>query len=202
MARTPAPRGRHPIPETIMSRAVETKLLTAGEFGLRPHPGYPEELIRGEVVAMPQPGRRHGQVCYRAARVLGHYIEQHDLGHVLTNDSGVITERNPDTVRGADVAYYGYARLPKGPLPEGYGPEVPDLVIEVRSPSERWSDLYRKIGEYLDVGVRAVVVLEPEARIAQVFFPDAMPQKLGPEEELTLPEILGDFRVPVGQFFP
>ena len=37
-----------------------------------------------------------------------------DLGRVVTNDSGIVTQRDPDTVRGADVAYYSYARLPKG----------------------------------------------------------------------------------------
>ena len=34
-------------------------------------------------------------------------------------------------LRGADVAFYSYARLPKGDLPPGYGPEAPELVVEV-----------------------------------------------------------------------
>jgi Uma2 family endonuclease len=185
-----------------MATAVQTRLLTAEEFARRPDPGYPEELVRGEIVPMPMPGRRHGQVCNEAAFILTSHARQRDLGHVLTNDSGVITERNPDTVRGADVAFYSYARLPKGALSPGYGPEVPDLVVEVRSPSERWIDLHEKVGEYLKVGVRVVVVLEPEGRTAHVFSPDAMPQRLGPEDELSVPEILGDFRVTVGRFFP
>lgn len=185
-----------------MATATPTRLLTAEEYAQRPDPGHPEELVRGEIVPMPQPGRRHGQVCFEAAFILGGHIRQHDLGHVLTNDAGVITERGPDTVRGPDVAFYSYARLPKGALGSGYGPEVPDLVVEVRSPSERWIDLHEKVGEYLKVGVRAVIVLEPEGRTAHVFTPDAMPQRLGPEDELSVPEILGEFRVPVARFFP
>ena len=185
-----------------MATVVETKPLTAEEFARRPDPGHPEELVRGEIVAMPQPGARHGEVCGEAAFLLTTYVRQHDLGRVLTNDSGVITERNPDTVRGADVAFYSYARLPKGPAPMGYPAVAPDLVVEVRSPSERWSDLHEKIGEYLKAGVRAVVVLDPEERTAHVFTDAAAPYSLSPEEELTLPEILGDFRVPVGRFFP
>ena len=35
-------------------------------------------------------------------------MDEHDLGHVLSNDSGVITERDPDTVRGADISFYSY----------------------------------------------------------------------------------------------
>jgi hypothetical protein len=39
---------------------------------------------------------------------------------VLSNDTGVVTERGPDTVRGADISFYSYARVPKGPLPDRY----------------------------------------------------------------------------------
>src|SRR5690242_2803487 len=103
-------------------------LLTAEEFARRPDPGHPEELVRGRTIAMPPPSRRHGQVCSKADRIFGAFVEEHDLGHVLCNDSGVITERGPDTVRGPDVAFYSFERLPRGPLPASYGPEVPELV--------------------------------------------------------------------------
>src|SRR6478609_7246048 len=108
-----------------MSMATAETLLTAEEFGRRPDPGYPEELVQGRIIAMPPPDRRHGQVCGQAYYLLRQHVDERDLGHVLSNDSGIITERDPDTVRGADVAYHSYARLPKGPLPAGYGPEVP-----------------------------------------------------------------------------
>jgi hypothetical protein len=42
------------------------------------------------------------------------------LGHVLSNDSGVVTERDPDTVRDADVCYYPYTKVPPGPLGNDY----------------------------------------------------------------------------------
>src|SRR5207249_8014547 len=90
-------------------------LFTAEEYAQRPDPGYPEELVRGRIVPMSQPTRRHGQICNKVGRILGNHAEEHDLGHVLNNDSAVITEREPDTVRGADVAFYSFARLPKGP---------------------------------------------------------------------------------------
>ena len=112
-------------------------LYTAEEFGRRPDPGYPEELVRGRIVTMPPPGSRHGKVCYNVAYRMGRFLEDHDLGHVLTNDSGVITERGPDTVRGADISFYSYERVPKGPLPPGYLDVTPDLVFEVLSPEDR-----------------------------------------------------------------
>jgi Uma2 family endonuclease len=181
--------------------ATAEALMTAEEFGRRPDPGYPEELVRGRIIAMPPPDRRHGQVCGQAYYMFRQYVDAHDLGQVLSNDSGVITERDPDTVRGADVAYYSYARLPKGPLPEGYGPEVPELVIEVRSSHDSWRDILLKVGEYLAAGVLKIVVLDPRSRKAHVYSVDHEPEVLGPEDELAIPELLGEFRVAVHRFF-
>ena len=119
----------------------------------------------------------------------------------MCNDSGVITQRNPDTVRGADVAYYSYARIPKGTLPKGYQPEVPELVVEVRSTHDRWGEIIEKVSEYVHAGVLFVIVLDPEPQIAHVFSAEEAPKALIGEDELILPGILDDFRVRVGRFF-
>jgi len=184
-----------------MATAEMLELMTAEEFGQRPDPGYPEELVQGRVVAMSVPDRRHGYVCGRADRIFGNFVDAHDIGRVICNDSGVITDRDPDTVRGADVAYYSYSRLPKGTLPTGYGPEVPELVVEVRSASDRWRVILEKVSEYLNAGVLVVIVLDPEHQIAHVFSSDDPPRTLGAEEELVLPGILEGFSVRVGRFF-
>ncbi len=187
-----------------MSTAVNLesgRLMTAEEFGERPDPGHPEELVKGRVVALPPANRRHGQICLKVGRILGNFVEELDLGHVLSNDAGVITQRDPDSVRGADIAFYSYERLPKGPLPQGYGPEVPELVIEVLSPSDRWPKVLQKVGEYLDAGVRVVVVLDEESRTAKVFGAEGTTRTLGAEDELSLPGVLEGFQVRVGRFF-
>jgi Uma2 family endonuclease len=184
-----------------MATAEMLELMTAEQFGQRPDPGYPEELVEGRVVAMPPPDRKHGYFCGQAYYIVRLFVAEHELGRVMSNDSGVVTERDPDTVRGADVAYYSYARLPKGPLPTGYGPEVPELVIEVRSAHDVWREVLEKVAEYLRAGVLAVVVLDPEPQTAHVFGAVAPPRTLGPDDELVLPGILEGFRVRVGKFF-
>jgi Uma2 family endonuclease len=182
--------------------ATAEMVMTAAEFGRRPDPGHPEELVRGRIVAMPPPDRRHGKVCGNAMGILDHFVTENDLGHVIGGGSGVITERDPDTVRRADVAYYSYARLPKGPLEPGYGPEVPELVIEVCSAGDSWRDILIKIGEYLAAGVLTVVVLDPATRKAHVFGAEEdEPIVLGPDDELTFSGLLEGFRVPLHRFF-
>ena len=175
-------------------------LMTAEEFGRRPDPGYPEELVRGEVVALPVPNRRYGQICSHFICLLGRFLDDHDLGHVLSY-SGVITQRGPDTVRGADVAFYSYARLPKGPLAPGYGPEVPDLVVEVVSPSDRWPKVLAKVAEYLEAGVTVVIVLDELPPTARLFSADRTTRELGPEDVLEIPDLLPGFSVAVRRFF-
>jgi Uma2 family endonuclease len=184
-----------------MATATLAELMTAEEFEKRPDPGYPEELVKGRVVSIPQPDRRHGYVCLQAGFLLRVFTDAHDLGRVMSNDSAVITERGPDTVRGADVAFYSYARLPRGPLAKGYGPEIPELVIEVRSPSDRWREIHEKVTEYLRAGVLVVVVLDPDPQTAHVFGADEPPRMLSAEDELTIPGVLEGFAVKVAKFF-
>jgi Uma2 family endonuclease len=177
------------------------ELMTAEEFGNRPDPGHPDELVRGKVVAMTLPDRKHGYVCGAVVGILDPFVRERAIGRVLSNDSAIITERGPDTVRGADVAYYSYSRLPKGPLSTGYGPEVPELVIEVRSARDRWRDVHEKVTEYLTAGVLVVIVLDPGPQTAHVFGAEEAPRILEADDELTIPGILDGFSLRVGRFF-
>jgi Uma2 family endonuclease len=181
--------------------ATAEALMTAEEYLLLPDPGRPTELIRGRVVSLNVPTPRHGQICSRIDRIVGGYADERGMGHLLTNDSGVVTERDPDTVRGADLSFYSFARVPAGPLPRGYLPVPPELVFEVRSPTDRWSEILAKVTEYLGAGVTAVSVLDEVPQTLTIYRDDRAPQPLGPDDELSLPDVLGDFRVRVGRFF-
>src|SRR5207249_2861402 len=103
-----------------MSTPATETLLTAEEFARLPDDGVPTELVRGRVVPLTIATSRHGQICAEVARVVGNHTEAHHLGHLVTNSSAVITERGPDTVRGADIAFYSFTRVPPGRLPQGY----------------------------------------------------------------------------------
>jgi Uma2 family endonuclease len=182
--------------------AIGTALMTAEEYIALPDSfDGPTELVRGVLVKMPPASPRHGQICARIVYFLQRFLEDHDIGHVLSNDSGTVTERDPDTVRGPDVSYYSFERVPKGPLPDGLLDVSPDLVFEVLSPSDRWSDVQTKVAEYLDAGVRAVCIADDDTRSIHVFRLDQPMQVFKANDEFVLPEILGDFRLQVQRFF-
>ena len=184
-----------------MSDSVEEHLVTAEEYLRLPDRGVPTELVRGRVVEMNVPAPRHGQICSKVDRIVGSYADEHGLGHVISNDSGVVTQHDPDTVRGADVAFYSFSRVPRGKLPSGYLQVVPELVFEVRSPTDRWAKILHKVAEYLDAGVSVVCVLDQVSETVQVYRNEELRHTLHNSDELYLPDILGDLRVPVQRFF-
>jgi Uma2 family endonuclease len=104
---------------------------------------------------------------------LGRYLDDYPVGRVVTNDASMITERGPDTVEAPDVSYYSYERVPKCPLPDGLLPAAPEVVFEVRSPSDLWSELHAKVAEYLNASVKAVCVLDDHTRTVHGFFQTA-----------------------------
>jgi Uma2 family endonuclease len=184
-----------------MATVTPSKLLTAEEYGELPELGRPTELVRGRIIEMNIPYPRHGQVCALIAHLLQQYLDVHDIGHVITNDGGVIVERGPDTVRGPDVTYISYQKVPKGPLPRKYFEMAPELVFEVRSPSDRWGKVLQKVGEYLTAGTEIVCVVDPDSETVQLHFADRPPLNLSGHDELSFPTILPGFKVSLRRLF-
>src|SRR5437879_4063091 len=103
-----------------MSAITQKRLITAEEFFLLPEPqdGSQQELVRGEVITMPPAGGLHGVTCSKADRKLGIFIENGPGGTLVCNDTGFVTERDPDSVRGPDLSYWTKERLKE--VPVGY----------------------------------------------------------------------------------
>ncbi len=184
-----------------MATAEQVRLITIEEYMKLPDNGRPTELVRGKVVEMNVPQSRHGVVCLNIGGILRNFVKQHQLGRVLSNDAGIITERNPDTLRGADVSYYSYARLPQGQTDLGYFLSPPELVIEVRSPSDRWPRILQKVAEYLNAGVDVVCVVDYIAQTVHIYDSEGPERRLHVGDELALPTVLPNFHTPVETFF-
>jgi Uma2 family endonuclease len=180
--------------------SIET-LLTAEEYLTLPDNGCPTELVRGKVVPLNAPNFRHGKLCLRIGRLLGNYVEDRNLGHVLSNDSGLITERGPDTVRGPDVSFYSYSRIPEGADPAGYAAVAPEVAIEVRSPTDRWPKVLAKVSEYLNAGVDAVYVVDAQSQSVFVYSADQPGITMGLDADITFPPPLDGLCIPVRDLF-
>ena len=173
--------------------------ITGEEFFAR-HERDRVELLRGIVQKLPMAGGKHGKICARVAYLLFGWSDASNSGHVVCNDTYILTSSSPDTVRGADVAYLSYAKYPKRDLPDGVLPATPEVVFEVRSPSDVWTLIFAKAEEYIAAGVFVVVLLDPPTRTLSIIRANHEQTMLADNDELTLPE-LPAFTVPVRQFF-
>ena len=175
-------------------------LLTGEEFVKR-YPDHYVELVKGVVKEIPMPGGEHGAVCGAIARLIGVFVAGHELGRVLTNDTFVYTQRDPDCIRGMDVAYFSYARLPRGRVPRGTLEVLPELVAEVRSPSDTWNDVFAKVEEYLAAGVSVVLVANPEKGTVSALRKGPTQEDFHAGDTLTVPDVLPGFAVEVARLF-
>ncbi len=182
--------------------SVSQKLMSADEFSKLPEPldGSKQELVRGVVVTMPPPGGLHGVCCSKVDRRIGVFVENEKLGNVASNDTGFKTADNPDSVRGPDVAYWSYERLPE--VPVGYIDVAPDLAVEVLSPSNTWKQIRAKLVEYFDRGVRMVWVVSPEDRTVTIYRSPDEGRVLHENATLSGDDVLPDFTCRVSELLP
>src|SRR5690606_2026139 len=104
------------------------------------------------------------------------------LGRVLV-ETGVRYPGEPETVRRPDIAFIAASRLPPTP-PVSFWQVVPDLVIEIVSPNERWTVVQRKVETDLEAGVREVWLVDPRARRLTTHTAAAAPRVLAADDVL------------------
>jgi Uma2 family endonuclease len=164
-------------------------LMTAEELRYTHVPNKRTELVRGRLIVHEPPGGRHGYVAANLAFRLKQHGDLTDAGAVFVGDVGFTLRRNPDTVRGPDVAFVRKDRLPQ-PIPNSYLEFGPDLVVEILSPNDRPGELLAKIGDWLDAGARLVWVIDPERRIARVYRADGTEHILEENDQLIGEDVL------------
>jgi Uma2 family endonuclease len=129
----------------------------------------PCELVAGELVRMSPGGAEHSAVTGQIFLLLQAHARQMAAGRVLTNETGIVVKRHPDTVRGADVLFISYSRLPKDTALKGYLRHPPEIVVEVLSDDDTWKRMEEKIGDYHGCGVDMVWVADPRTLSVRIY---------------------------------
>jgi Uma2 family endonuclease len=174
--------------------------LSAAEFERLPEPdAWRSELVRGRLVREPRPGARHGSLAARLVHLLYGFVEAGGHGVVLA-DAGVLLSRDPDTVRGPDIAFFSPDRVPAS----GYETPfwgAPDLAVEIASPSNRPAELQEKVADYIGAGVRRVWVVDPRTRSVTVHRPDGSARLLKVDDVLEGEDVLPGFALRLDRLF-
>lgn len=117
------------------------------------------ELVDGVVVPLPLTRVREGAIKADLGAELCIWIESTGRGYGFLGNVGVYIRRNPDTVRAADLIYVSNERYARQGTSE-YLDIAPELIIEVLSPDERWSEVMARLDDYLSVGVDRVWLVD------------------------------------------
>ena len=176
-------------------------LVTADELLQMPDDGRRYELIEGELIEMAPAGFRHTNIGARIIGLLFQHTDKHDLGELMNADGGVFLQRDPDTVRAPDVAFIAKNRLPPEGVPIGFSDTIPDLVVEVVSPSDRAGQVQAKIEQWLEHGVKLVWLVYPERRSIMVYRSQSEVHVLHEGDTLTGDPVLPGFSCPVSKIF-
>jgi len=125
------------------------------------------ELVDGTLVEKAV-GWTESLLAMFLGELIGKFSRQHNLGFVTGPDGFV--KILDSMVRGPDVAFVSWARLPDQKPPQDPVPEiVPDFVIEVLSVSNTFAEMARKRREYFHAGVQLVWMVDPRERTVAVF---------------------------------
>lgn len=125
------------------------------------------ELVDGTLVERAM-GWQESMLAAALIEILRVFVIPKNLG-VVTGADGFI-ELFPMTIRGPDVSFVSWSRLPGGRVPAEAVPRLaPDLVVEVLSPGNTPVEMSRKRREYFQAGVSDVWMIDPRQRTVAVY---------------------------------
>jgi len=179
--------------------ASSVRLLTAEDIERLPRDKR-GELIDGVFIEVPPANAQHGHIAVRIAVLLDSFARPRGLGSVST-EVGFILRRNPDLLRGPDVALVRAERVPPGGPPATFWALAPDLAVEVISPEDRPAEIQAKVREYLEAGTRLVWLVYPATRTVVVIRSLLEREELVEADTLDGGEVLPGFSCRVAEIF-
>ena len=160
------------------------------------------ELIDGVVVRYERGGTKSAFVACNFSCNLARFVDERELGWVAINDTFVRVRTHPIRIRCADVLYLRYSRWPADAgLTDGPMPATPELIVEMKTAAISWMGIFEKVTDYLGAGTRVVLVIDTHTDSVHAFRSDTAPQVFATDAELTIPDVLPGFGVPVASLF-
>ena len=125
------------------------------------------ELIDGEFFMTPSPTPRHQRISRKLLLVIGKFLETHPVGEVFDAPVDVVFSQKPPQVVVPDLVYVSKER--SDIVTEKNIQGVPDLLVEILSPTTAANDRRVKRTLYERFGVPEYWIVDPEAETVQVY---------------------------------
>ncbi len=177
------------------------RIVTDEELERLPRDGRKYEIVDGEIVPLSPATLDHEKLVIRLSTRLATFVEMHRLGEVYGSNA-LFMIGGEKRGRSPDVSFIGTAKLP-AKYQEGSRLKVatiPDLVVEIPSPSDTDRRLATKIAEYLMAGVRAVWIVRMD-QTATLYSPGVEPREISADGDLSDETVLPGFSCRLAELF-
>lgn len=159
---------------------------------------YQLELEDGKIIVVGPSDIDSSEIGGILIRLLGNWVYPRRLGRVLDSAGGFIL---PDTnLKAPDVSFVRASRLRQ--RLRYFAEMVPDLVVEIKSQSDRIKPLKEKIQMFLSLGAVVGILIDPDQETVTVYRPDGEQTVLNDGDILTIPELFPGWEIPISEIWP
>jgi Uma2 family endonuclease len=160
--------------------------------------GLKRELVNGEILVSPA-GWEHSEITIKIICILATFLEDHPVGKLATPDLGIWLSGG--NLRCPDVTFIRSEKVPKGEKRKKFLDSVPDLAVEVLSPSDRPGFVSEKISEFLANGVPIVWLVNPSDKTVTEHRSRPEIKEYSGDDVISAEPILPGFSCPISRFF-
>lgn len=174
------------------------------------YPDHQIELREGKLIIMSPSDSVSGDVGVQFSTLLNLWVRQHGLGRVLDSSTGF---RLPNgDLLSPDVSFVSRERLKR--TPRTYASVVPELIVEIKSSTDRIRELEQKIALFLRQGVQVSLLVDPDKRTVRIYRSNSLKQDAEGEEvifpisilqngeTLTIPDLFPGWELPIESLWP
>jgi Uma2 family endonuclease len=199
---TPSKRpAKNVLPEDTLFEIHDGKRVDLIETPLKSWPEESQfEMIDGVPVEVPAMGVREAMIASDLCYFLGAWGRP-KYGRAVVETLFDIPNQKRD--RRPDVAFVSYARWPRTRrVPsDAVWAVVPEVAIEVVSPTNSFNEVLEKLREYFTAGVQQAWIVVPAEEQVYVYTSPTTNRILTRADDLTAEPLLPGFRLPLAELF-
>ncbi|MGK7920478.1 MAG: Uma2 family endonuclease [Trichodesmium sp.] len=159
---------------------------------------YQLELENGKILVIGPSDILSSEITAELLRLLGNWVKPRRLGRLFDSSGGFIL---PDAnLKAPDLSFVSAERLPRSV--RYFGEMIPDLVVEIKSQSDRIKPLQKKLEKYIQLGAKVGILIDPDKEIVMVYRPTGTPLVLTNNDRLTIPELFPGWEVSISELWP
>lgn len=179
-----------------------SRRITPEEFLLLPDDGQGYELVDGQLKERIATAKS-SHIGFQIGCQLGNHCRMHQPAWIFgTGVSFRCFQDDPDRFRRASIGLIALDRMtPAEYENSGYIAICPDLVVEVVSPNDLYSDVTIKRNEWLAAGAKLVWIVDPDERSVTAYQSGKQPTLYQNGDTLPGEPVLPGFSVAVADLF-